>query len=77
LHGDGFCWTVPGTGPAFHAGITVFNPGMPVVHTQDRMRANKETQAAARAFSLVEGQRSYIQQINEFTHINFFLVKNL
>jgi hypothetical protein len=71
LHGDCLGRAVLGARPALHAGVAVFDPGMPIIHAQDSMRANKEAHTATRAFFLVELQSNDIRQISQFFHLSY------
>jgi hypothetical protein len=68
----GFGRAVSGTCTAFHAGITVFNLSMSIVHAEDTMRTDDRTHLAAHTFILKELQGNHILKIDQLTH--FFLI---
>lgn len=69
MYGHRLCGAVPGTGPAFHARVTVFNPGVSVVHAENSMGTNNEAHAAAYAFFLVKLQSNHVLEIDESSHV--------
>lgn len=54
IHRDRFRWTVSGASPAFHAGVSLFNLGIAVVHTENGMGTNDKAHAAPNAFFLIK-----------------------
>jgi len=50
----GVCRAVSGTGPALHTEVPVFNPDMPVIHTEHLVRAHYKAHTAPNAFLLVK-----------------------
>jgi len=68
-HANRLGGAVLGTGAAFHAGITVFDPDPSVIMAQDFVRADHKAHTASNAFFLVKLEGYYIFQVDQASHL--------
>ena len=64
--------TIARTGAAFHAGVTIVQPGLPILQTKDTMRTDLHTAATAYAALTVELERCDIAKVSKALHRLFF-----